>query len=228
VLVTAAVVFWRRPGAARARLGQELPPIVLAVAGVMLWPAHSFAGASHLALRFNVFWLPFLIAWLQPRPTRWMRAALCGGAVAVAVVLTVGFRAFDAQARDYEALAARIPPRTNVRPLVFLANTDDTDFLHFPVWTQAERGGLAGFSFAANFTSLVRYRDPAPDLMKRDEEWQPERFDWRRELGKGYGAYVVLSDVDRTEALFAGAPIELVARSGRWWLYRPLPRSSSR
>jgi hypothetical protein len=79
-----------------------------------------------------------------------------------------------------------------------------------------------GFSFALNYP-VVRYRPAAPVLMKQGEEWRPDLFDWRRELPKGYDNFVVRSQVDRTQQLFAGAPVALVARSGPWWLYQTRP-----
>lgn len=220
VILAGAVILLRRPGAAGAGVRSELPPLVLSVLAVLLWPSVSFAGATHIATRFNVFWLPFLIAWLRPEPIRALRAGLACATVALAAVLLIDFRAFDREGRQYEALAEHIPARSRVRPLVF-RNDEETPFLHFPVWTQAAKGGLAGFSFASNFTSFVRYRADAPALMKRDEEWRPDLFDWRREWPLGYDAFVVRSHRDRARELFAGAPVELVARNGPWWLYRP-------
>lgn len=224
VLITAGVIGLRRVGAARERWRTELPPLVFVVAAVLLLPEQSFGGTAFLPLRFTVFWLPFLITWLQPGAPRWTRGVLVAGMVALSVVLLSSFRRFDAEARQYEAVAALIPPRAVIRPVIFQESPDDREFLHFPVWTQADQGGLAAFSFASNFNALVRYRDPAPDLMSRNDEWHPERLDWRREVGKGYDAYVVFSAADRTRELFTGAPVELVGRSGRWWLYRPSPR----
>jgi hypothetical protein len=227
VLIAAAVIGLRRVGAAGERWRTELPPLVLAVAAALLLPERTFGGTAFLPLRFTVFWLPFLITWLQPGAPRWTRGVLVAGMVALSAVLLSSFRRFDAEARQYAAVAALLPARPVLRPVIFQETPDDRDFLQFPVWTQADSGGLAGFSFAANINHvamLARYRAPAPDLMSRDDEWHPERFDWRREIGKGYDAYVVFSAADRTRELFTGAPVELVARSGRWWLYRPSPR----
>jgi hypothetical protein len=188
---------------------------------VLFWPAFSFGGTVLIGVRFNVFWLPLLIGWLRPEPGRMIRPVLVAGTVALAALLTLRFSVFDEDASRYEALEPHIPMRSCLRPIIFLEPDDDDAFVHLPVWTQARKGGRTGWSFASNFPTVARYRADAPELMKRGGEWVPARFDWRQEMKLGYDAYVVRSPHDRTQELFAGAPVRLVARSGRWWLYRP-------
>jgi hypothetical protein len=196
-------------------------PFALTAAFVVLWPEVVF-GTRLIAPRFTVFLLPFFIAWLRPAAPRVLRAALVAGTAAWMTVLMVRFRAFDADARDYEAVATAMVPRARIRPLTFVSSDDDVFFLHFPAWTQADKGGLCGFSFAAAYP-VVRYRPGVSGLMEVGAEWLPEEFDWRREVAV-YDYYVVRSPMTRealSERLFKGAgdSIAFVAEKGMWHIY---------
>jgi hypothetical protein len=219
IIATAGIISLRdRPSARDA--GLTWLPYALTVALVLLWPRLVF-GTTRVAPRFNVFLLPFLVAWLRPRLPTALRATLVGATAAWMALLTAHFVAFDRDGRDYEEIATVIAPRARIRPIIFAMTDDEIAFLHFPAWTQVEKGGLYGFSFATNYP-VVRYRPDAPRLMAADAEWFPERFDWRREAPLGYDTYVVRSATSGsalTASLFEGAPVSLLAERGRWHIY---------
>jgi hypothetical protein len=91
---------------------------------------------------------------------------------------------------------------------------------HFPMYYQADKGGLAGFSFAENFLSFARYSEPAESRVSSLLEQHPEGFDWRYE--PPYDYYVVRSPFDVGGQMFLGAEssVTLVQNTGAWWLYR--------
>ncbi|HVZ74125.1 MAG TPA: hypothetical protein VHJ20_17220 [Polyangia bacterium] len=196
-------------------------PLALTISIVLLWPFRAF-GIGYGSMRFNVFLLPFVIAWLRPRAPRVLPAALVGLAVVVAAVVVARFRAFDADARDYDVVAASIPPRPRVRPLIFLPGDDD-EFVHFPAWTQAEKGGLYGFTIVTSYT-VARYKADAPRLMGTEGEYDPGAFDLAREASAHYDTFVVRADASDDEIarrVFKNAPqISLLASRGKWHVFR--------
>jgi hypothetical protein len=205
-------------------------PYAATVAVVLLCPVMLF-GAAKIAPRFNVFLLPFLIMWLRPVCPRLMRGAIVVSVVAWMALLTVRFASFDRDARDYDVVEASIAPRSRLRPIIFLPTEDDFPFLHFPVWTQARKGGIAGFSFASNF-AVARYRSGAPRFMVTGQEWQAPQFDWRREAPQRYDYYVVRSESSGaalTRRLFEGAgdSVTLIAEEGKWHVYDARSHASS-
>jgi hypothetical protein len=201
-------------------------PFAITTSYVLFWPICAM-GVVHIAERFNIFVLPLMIAWLRPRATVPLRASLIAGTAVMMAVLTVHFAAFNREARDFEEVAAAIPAQPRVRPLVWRYEPRDLPFLHFPAWTQVEKGGLYGFSFAVNHP-VVRFKAGAPTMMVSDDEWWPEHFDWRREAPVQYDTFVVRSKESGgvlTQRLFPGAgdAVGLVAEKGLWHVYRARP-----
>jgi hypothetical protein len=220
--VVVLVITLRARGPGGARPG-GFWPLALAAALVLFWPFRIF-GTAFVSPRFSVFLLPFLIAWLRPAAPRAVPVALVSLTALVSAFLVPRFRAFEAETRDYDAVAARIAPRPRIRPLIFL-HGDDFEFLHFPAWTQADKGGLYGFSFASSYT-VARYKPSAPGLMGFDAEHHPEAFDFAREAGL-YDHFVVHADApDAALAarLFHGASgVSLVGSAGAWHVFRATP-----
>ncbi len=95
-------------------------------------------------------------------------------------------------------------------------------YLHWPAWYQATRGGIVDFSFADFFPQIVRYKANAPpritETVGNDLRW----FQWDVNGGANYDYFLVRSSEDIRAPLFReqSPHIELVARSGLWWLYR--------
>jgi hypothetical protein len=211
----------RGPEARRAR---DALPLALAAAVVLFCPFR-LLGTAFIASRFNVLLVPFLLAWMRPAAPRAVPVALVGLTALVTSLLVPRFRAFDADARDYDVVAASIAPRPRLRPLIFLPG-DTLEFLHFPAWTQVEKGGLYGFSFARAYP-VARYKPTAPRLMGTGDEHNPWGFDLAREASAHYDHFVVRSDESDAALaahLFGNAPgVRLVATKGLWHVFRAAP-----
>jgi hypothetical protein len=220
IVVTGLVILLRDRDPARAKVTGLA--YAVAVAAVLFCPG-TLVGTVRISPRFGVFLLPLLVAWLGPSAPRAVRVALVAGVVAWMALLVVRFRAFDRDARDYDAVAAAIPARARVRPIIFITTVDDVPFLHFPAWTQADKGGLYGLSFASSYP-VARYKPGVPQLTLPREVWNAENFDWRAELPFHYDTYVVRSPLAGealTRRLFdgAGGGVRLLAERGRWHVY---------
>jgi hypothetical protein len=133
---------------------------------------------------------------------------------------------FARETKDFDAVMAAARPDQRALGIVIdrssAADVDLHVYLHFPLWYQAERGGLVDPSFAASPPSIVRYRvNPAGmthDTLFSD---QPDRFDWRRDHGEQWTYFFVRHSAPVPAGLFAGAacPPMLVAARGAWSLF---------
>jgi hypothetical protein len=220
IVITGLVIALRNRDPSRAKITGLA--YAVAVATVLLGPG-TIVGTVRITPRFGVFVLPLLVAWLGPSAPRAVRAALVAGVVAWMALLVVRFRSFDRDAHDYEDVAATIGPRPCIRPVIFIETVSDVPFLHLPAWTQAEKGGLYGLTFATAFP-IGRNLPGSPEVMSQREGWESDRFDWRRELVKRYDTYVVRSSLPGaalTRRLFDGAGdrVKLLAERGMWHVY---------
>ena len=211
----------RGSGARRAR---DALPLALAAALVLFCPFRVL-GTAFIPSRFNVLLVPFLLAWLRPAAPRAVPVALVGLTALVTSLLVPRFLTFDADARDYDVVAASIAPRPRIRPLIFLPG-DELEFLHFPAWTEVEKGGLYGFSFARAYP-VARYKPTAPQLMGTGDEHNPWAFNLAREASAHYDHFVVRSnesDAALAARLFGNAPdVRPVATKGLWHVFRVAP-----
>ncbi len=149
-------------------------------------------------------------------------------------VLNARYAAFGEEARQWDAIEASMAPGRDVRAVILWRSSPQLPgnaavYEHFTLYYQADKGGLAGFSFAENFLSFARYANPAESRVSSLLEQHPEGFDWRHE--PAYDYYVVRAPMDVGAQMFRGAEsaVSLVQNSGSWWLYRrmapfPTPR----
>jgi hypothetical protein len=216
----------------RRSLWAWIPTLIVAL--VLLVAPQRVFGTNIVNTRCASFLVPFLLLALEPRPRtinlRLVHALILTLCVTWSLVLLDRFAAFDNEARDFDAIEAKMEPGHSVRALIFdvlsAYKPAVPAFVHFPVYYAADKGGLPAYSFAENYPSLARYR-PGFHTTERINEWDPRQFDWRRE--PAYDYYVVRAPSDPGAFLFrsgAGKSIELELRVGKWWLYRrvvPLP-----
>jgi len=200
----------------------------IAVVAYMLFP-FELRGVSFLFQRFAALLIPGLILLADgPRSLLplWPRRGLAVLFSAVWVgVFALRMRDFNAEANGFAEVVEKIPQRMRIRPMIF-ANQSGVFpgaplYLHFPAYYQAEKGGYLGYSFARYFTCFVHYR-PGVDIgMGEDMEWNPWRFDARREVPK-YDYFIARSEYDNSAKSFRHSPrkIELEASGGGWWSYR--------
>ncbi len=116
-----------------------------------------------------------------------LRAA--GAALACGAILNTSVAFYDSGQREFAGLSAvleRIPEGSRVVGLVFERASrylNFSPFLHAAAWSQAERGGVAMFSFAEFPMSVYRFRETTrPPHVPPRWEWLPERVDSRRDL----------------------------------------------
>jgi hypothetical protein len=100
-------------------------------------------------------------------------------------------------------------------------------YLNFPAWYAGTGHGIVDFNFADFISQMVRYRKDAGPRMTEPLAWYPTYFDWRANGGEQYDYFIVKARFDVSAAIFKEqrSSVELVTRSGWWWLYRNLRRS---
>jgi len=213
-------------GRIAARPAVRWLPLAAALGFYFALPNRAFS-AWMFSTRFSVFVAIFALLLVVPAASagrrRLGRSLMLAFALSWMGFITVEFRAFDAEARHFDALLERMAPGRRVLGLNFDPGYDHVGglpvFGHFHMWYQAKKGGLAEPAFAIGYPNLVVYRHGPfshPEL-----SLHPERFDFARD-GRFFDYFLVRSEVDVGARLFAGAPVVFAARSGRWWLYRRL------
>ncbi len=217
-------------GRPRLREPWRLVPAATVLALFLAVPNYGL-GTWFVYPRFAVFVAVFGLMILRPAPALWRRrlgAALMLAFIAGWMIFLRGqFRAVDADGRQFDVLLERMEPARSVLGLNFDPGYDLAAglpvFGHFHMWYQAQKGGLAEFSFAMAYPQLVRYRQGRGPLAHPDLSLHPERFDFQRDGRFDY--FLVRADEDLGEKLFAGAPVAFEARAGKWWLYRRIPET---
>jgi hypothetical protein len=213
-----------------ARDPRRYVPLAVTLLFCLGTPA-SLQGLPLIHPRFSTFLMPGVLLALEapPVPTRRLhRPAVAVVAVAWLALLLLRFQGFQGEASGFDRILAQMEPNKRVRPLIFARGSvfipKFAVFVHFPAYYQAEKGGYLGFSFARNWTAVVRYRAGVDVGMATGAEWEPELFSYARE-GAGYDYFVVRSGPDLRHTLFgaAAARVSLVAREGSWWLFRNPP-----
>ncbi len=203
-----------------------LPFVVVTLA--LLFGPHMIFGTAYLYGRLAVFVVPTAFLALSPS-LRGLRPALVRGLV-VAVCLTwaalsaTRWLAFDEEARDFDAVVAEIAPGRAVRGIVLARRSELVPLApvydNFPIYVLAEKGGIAGFSFAGNFLSFARYKAGGKNRVTDLQQMHPEQFDLASE--PPYDYYLVRAPAEVGAQLFRSdlGAIEPVANKGWWWLYR--------
>jgi hypothetical protein len=138
--------------------------------------------------------------------------------VGIAGKLTLGFAAEQA---DVVRLMRHMTPGQHTLSIVPDGSSrvykSPWPYTHFPVWYQAETGGLVEFSFASFYPMIVRFRRDYHDAV-------PLRFandktpDWRS-LRVDQFQYIIVRGAARDSAPAIDVPGTLMAHEGRWLLY---------
>jgi hypothetical protein len=201
-------------------------PLGLLLAAYYFFPV-MFRGVVLLHTRLVCFLLPIALLAVAPRPSPAVSARRVSRALMLAVTLvwlggySLRLVAFNREAEAFHTLAARLPPGLAMRPLVFdrdsRAFPGVPAFLHYSAYYYVEKGGFQGYSFAMYPLSVVRYRPGIEATMQHGLEWRPDLF--RQEEIPDYDYFLVRSEYDRTDELFAGTNVELTAHVGPWWGY---------
>ena len=201
-------------------------PFLVSLSLYLLAP-FAFLGTAFLYQRFAVLLIPTLLLALDAPSAGRHRVLARSLLVAVPVLwlafLGIRFWGYDAESRELRVLIDSAKPDQR---LLYLAFDRHSEFLPYPIflhsglWYQAERGGLADFSFARYFPNRFRYHEEAEPPLPGGVEWEPWQFDWNEHGGDLYDYLLVRSHADPT-AHFArmNAPLSVVGESrAGWWL----------
>jgi hypothetical protein len=213
-------------GVRLARQPLRVLPLLLLFVAYGCFPV-MFRGVVLLYTRLACFLLP--VALLATAPLRAPHPAVRRASRALILTVTLAWLsvfllrlvAFQSEARDFHTLTARLAPGLAVRPLVFdrgsRAFPGVPAFLHYPAYYFVEKGGSQGYSFAMYPLSVVRYRPEIVPTMQGGAEWRPDWF--QAEEIPTYDYFLVRSELDRSQELFAGTSVELTEHVGSWWGY---------
>ena len=174
--------------------------------------------------RFTLFLVPSLLIALEPAPRRMALARSAAVALAISsLVLTAGrFHAFKRESSSVAGLLRALEPNKRLLTLVDSSTSDTVGwfpYLHFGCWYQVEKGGIADPSFAELYPNRFLYRPgmdpPLPAVVS------PATFHWLTHGGELYDYFLVRDGGPR---IFQGATTDLalVAKSGRWAVYRQI------
>ena len=233
-LVTGAVlVLPLLAGARPSRRPERWLPFVLGLLAFMIAPHYVFS-AAYFYQRLGVFLVPlWLLAWDPPRAdTR--RADWVAMLVVVAWALANAsrFAAFARESQTFEEAMRGIEPGRRMASMIYDSRTPLFTlpvYMHFAHWYQAEHRGVVDFNFADFYSQVARYRPEAGARLPQYLAWRPDAFRWDVHGGASYDYFIVKASVDVSNEIFKDkrGSVELVRRSGWWWLYRNIERRSS-
>jgi hypothetical protein len=230
-LITAAVVLLPPlAGCSFSRRPERWLPFALGLAVFMISPHYVFSTA-YFFQRLGLFLVPlWLMTWDAPRTAE---RRLDWAAMAIVLLWSftnIGrFAAFARETESFRNILAEMQPGRRAAAMVYDASSPYFAlrvYMHIPAWYAASRRGIVDFNFADFISSMVRYRADAGPRMTDPLAWDPTAFDWQANGGDGYDYFMVKASGDISEAIFKDrrASVELVTRSGWWWLYRNVQR----
>lgn len=186
-------------GARPARQLYRWVPLLVTLAIFFLGPI-TIASTAFLYARAAVFLLPTLLFALDPRgEVRPLGKVLASAAPALILGLfTARYVAYEREVGDFHGVLSRLEAHRRVLylPVVPVSQyAPGRVFMHFGAYYQAERGGVADFSFAELHPAYFRYKkETHPHLP--GVEWFPERFRYLRD-GTRYDYLVVRGPILR-------------------------------
>jgi hypothetical protein len=238
-LLGALIVLWlllRRRGApwSRARF-DELPWaeralfvfVVTCALGYAVLPGntwstsfvHSRAGWLAFAL------LPALMPAVDPRGLRGRAAALLLAlGVATTWFANAQLSAFDAEARSFEHVLARVPDKPRTVSLMYDHRglvAAGAPYLYFGAWAQAEHGGFLALSLIdTDWAVPLRRRWDAPAMLPvYGSEWDPTLIQVQPYQFEFYDTVLVHGKEPKEMTIFMDDRFRLSAQSGKWLLY---------
>lgn len=213
-------------GAGRSRRFISYAPVLVTLIILLVGP-NMFYGNALTYNRFFILLGPAIVVALvqRDRPARpsWgLRAALPTLAAAWTALFAVRMVRFATEQQDFGRILHVMQPRQRTLSVVQDRYSSALDnprgYLHFPVWYQAEHGGIVEPSFAAYLPMIVRFRTRAEEAVRIGFEFRPElaavsRLDRFR--------YVLVRSATADAPELGVHSLSLIAHEGRWWLYSP-------
>jgi hypothetical protein len=200
-------------------------PLVAVIATYFAMPSYAFL-SGFLYERLGVFFVPmWLLVFDRPTGARqrleWVAMTLV---LAWVASNTWRFAAFAGETRHFSQVLRHMEEGRRVAGLMISDASPifaTPVYLHFANWYQAERRGIVDFNFA-DFQMVVRRRGTDRPRVTELQAVRPLLFDWQSNGGSTYDYFVVRAPADFSDMLFKehAAEVELVGRTGVWWLYR--------
>ena len=166
-----------------------------------------------------------LVASAPMLPGRWaagFSVAAAIVAVVTATTLAPAFRAFDAEARALDEIAAASGDRPRIMGLIYDTASETIPYalhVHAAATVARARGGVTNFSFAGTPHNPVQYRAAAPPTFP--SEWAPAAMNWT-EHGRHYDHFL-LRGGPAPEEIFGpllGTELDVAARADGFTLIR--------
>jgi hypothetical protein len=221
-------------GARFSRAPERWLPVLLELVVFMCAPGYVL-NAGFFYHRLGIFLVPlWLLAWDAPPAGKTHRLDWIG-MVLVTIWLFANAGRFAAFARESESLEpviAAIEPGKTVAAMIYDSRSQlfpGPVYMHFGAWYQAQRAGIVDFNFGDFYSQMVRYKKDAGPRLTEQLAWMPTAFQWAAHGGDKYDYFIVKANEDISAQLFKDKlpAVQLVGRSGWWWLYRNVERQQS-
>ena len=200
-------------------------PLVVTVGIIMLVPDFLMGNAFTYNRFFTLLGPSFVIALASAheRSARELRMRILMPGIAIGWLLLVSIQmvAFDREQRGFFRVLNAMQP--DAHALAFmqdassLAMQNSQTYLHFGAWYQAEKGGLAQFSFAAFLPTIVHFRPTYRGVVPESFAVRPS-LDFVERHGREFDYVLVRTTVGGQQPL-RGSPFREVAHDGQWWLF---------
>jgi hypothetical protein len=210
-------------------------PFVLYLLLMLIGPNFLF-GTYFVYNRFTHIGLPLLLLAATPytnshaesnqRPTKKYFQLL----IIPLSILLIGYHSakiisYSKESASFSKIIESIPANQRILGLVFMKNSTyftAPTYLHYPVWYQSEKGGVADFNFAYFYPQIVRYKIDQRPPSDPNFVWFPHTFDWNTFSPFNYSYFLVKHTENLSAQLFPDRAVKLVIRSGDWWLFENL------
>ncbi|MET3106074.1 hypothetical protein AAKU67_000551 [Oxalobacteraceae bacterium GrIS 2.11] len=200
-------------------------------------PSEAFS-TSYVYERFSLFFFP-AYAWIFTRTTesganlkdrsKFVMPVLILCCWANLSLIAVDSWNFGKETAAIDQIFSSLKPGSRAITLMFdpssAAVNEAKMYLHYPVWYQAEHGGLVDFNFAWFSPQIARYKlDRAPEAGP-GFEWRPETFSWVKFRGQDYRYFFIRHSKPIPDNFFSGARCnpKLVAETGNWTVLENVP-----
>ena len=190
----------------------------------------TLAGTAFVYQRFGFFGLPlYYSAFLMEGPPmprqNLIKYGLAGFSFLIICLRCMQVDIFNREMEGYRSVISHTEPGRRLVSMAFDRDSRSSDnaplMLQIGGWYQAERGGLAEFSFA-RFPGLpLVFKSKTGPGIYGGFEWMPGVFDWERNDGEHIDYLLVRHPQDGSEWIAdrTHGRMSLLARDGLWQLF---------
>jgi hypothetical protein len=234
-----AIAGWAAPWLLGLKLQPGLArklPFLCTAAMMLVLPTFLF-GATHFYERFAMllpvtYALMFGAAPAAVRPTAPARRAQAGLLFLVLAAAIVFAReswqnlAFTPESRAADQALSAVPPQRRVLYAPVDRRSERTPlrdpFLHYPLWYQAQHGGLVEFNFATLLPQVVRFRELQGHVDPMFGWFAEKDFRWADHEAGGHDYLVLRSREAPAADMLAGrrCTLQPVTAQPPWFVYR--------